>query len=510
MMRTLPYRLGLDGKPAAAAKDAEKLGALLAECRAKQRLDSPLFQLLDDIKPLQVSSDRTDVFRQEADYTLAKKAELAAARKRGPEAVAAVRTSLGRLDAVESGVLIDLLLSYSAVKDWQGMINLVAAMPETLRRTMLVQEQLGFALNRAGRGEEAEQVLTSLIAARGPSSETLGILGRVYKDRWEAADKAGEQFEAAALLDKAIDAYRRSFEADWRDHYPGINAVTLMELHDPPDPERNKLIPVVRYSVERRIAGTVPDYWDWATLVELAVLAKDEAGARSASGQALAAVREPWEPETTMGNLRLIREARVRRGEVALSAAVIAGSITRCRTSSNSTVRPPASLRPNGMAMKQSGFGIIVLPTRRRDAHHRARGAQLYHAGGGTRHRVVAFFFAGGCGPCRLCSVLAARITVDIADERGHRTLRVIVVPGPEVLRRTEFRRHLHLMHLDRHDLRLAAVALLDHLARFMPAVAALEVGRRQQDDTEGSRCDLREDLFDHWVPAGIGPSPPR
>ena len=334
MLRTLPYRLGLDGKPAAAAKDAKKLGALLAECRANQHLDSPLFQLLGDIKPLQVPSDRTDVFRQEADYAAAKKAELAAARKRGPEAVAAVRTSLGRLDAVASGVLIDLLLSYRAVKDWQGMIDLVAAMPETLRRTVLVQEQLGFALNRAGRGEEAEQVLTSLIAQRGPSSETLGILGRVYKDRWEAADKAGEQFEAAALLDKAIDAYRRGFEADWRDHYPGINAVTLMELHDPPDTEREKLIPVVRYSVERRIAGTMPDYWDWATLVELAVLAKDEAGARSAIGQALAAVREPWEPETTMRNLRLIREARVRRGEAVPWADAIEAALQRRATRS--------------------------------------------------------------------------------------------------------------------------------------------------------------------------------
>jgi hypothetical protein len=212
-------------------------------------------------------------------------------------------------------VLIDLLLSYRAVRDWQGMIDLVAAMPETLRRTVVAQEQLGFALNRAGHGDEAEQVLTDLIAARGPSSETLGILGRVYKDRWEAAAKGGEQFEAAALLEKAIAAYRRGFEADWRDHYPGINAVTLMELRDPPDAEREKLIPVVRYSVERRIAGTKPDYWDWATLVELAVLAENEADAKKAVGQALAAVREPFEPETTARNLRLIREARARRGE---------------------------------------------------------------------------------------------------------------------------------------------------------------------------------------------------
>ena len=94
MLRTLPYRLGPDGKPTDAAEDAERLGALLAECRANQHQDSPLFQLLGGIKPLEVPSDRTDVFRQEANYAAAKKAELAAARKRGPEAVTAVRGSL--------------------------------------------------------------------------------------------------------------------------------------------------------------------------------------------------------------------------------------------------------------------------------------------------------------------------------------------------------------------------------------------------------------------------------
>ena len=329
MLRTLPYRLGPDGKPTHAAEDAQKLGRLIQECRTNRHQDSPLFQLLDGIRPLEVPSDRTDVFRQEADYAAAKRTELAGARKRGREAVAAVRGSLGPLDAVEFGVLIDLLLSYRAVKDWPGMIDLVAAMPETLRRTVLVQEQLGFALNRAGRGDEAEQVLTNLITLRGPSSETLGILGRVYKDRWEAADKAGEQFAAVALMDKAIDAYRRGFETDWRDHYPGINAVTLMELHDPPDPERLKLIPVVRYSVERRIAGSKPDYWDWATMLELAVLAKDEAAAGKALGQALAVIRETWEPETTVRNLRLIREARDRRGDAVPWAEAIETALLR-------------------------------------------------------------------------------------------------------------------------------------------------------------------------------------
>jgi hypothetical protein len=59
----------------------------------------------------------------------------------------------------------------------------------------------------------------------------------------------------------------------------------------------------------------MPDYWDYATLLELAVLAKDEAQAFDYTAKALAEVREIWEPETTIRNLRLIREAREGREE---------------------------------------------------------------------------------------------------------------------------------------------------------------------------------------------------
>jgi hypothetical protein len=45
------------------------------------------------------------------------------------------------------------------------------------------------------------------------------------------------------------------------------------------------------------------------------VLGKDETGAMAALDDALALVRESWEPETTARNLRLVREARERRSE---------------------------------------------------------------------------------------------------------------------------------------------------------------------------------------------------
>src|SRR6266576_7349223 len=159
------------------------------------------------------------------------------------------------------------------------MVALVQKMSAPLAATVMVQEQLALALNRAGRGEGAERILLDLIERRGPSSETCGILGRIYKDRWEAAMKSGDTLLARGLLERAIAAYLRGFEADWRDAYPGINAVTLMELREPPDPRREKLFPVVSYAVERRIAAGKPDYWDYATRVELAVLANDEQAA---------------------------------------------------------------------------------------------------------------------------------------------------------------------------------------------------------------------------------------
>jgi hypothetical protein len=312
LLRALPYKLDVGGKPKNTALGQEAIAGRLREAR-ELATDSPVYQLVEGFPDIQRL--KTDIFRDRVNYRAETKARLAVARKQGSGAVRALEASLGNMADQEAGVVIDLYLSYRAVKGWKEMIALVPKMAPPLARSVMVQEQLGLALNRDGRGEEAEQVLLGVIEKQGPSSETYGILGRVYKDSWEAAHKAEERALAEALLDKAIDAYLRGFEADWRDAYPGINAVTLMELKDPPDSRGQHLIPVVTYAVERRIAAGKPDYWDFATQLELAVLGRQQAQASGALGRALAAVREKWEPETTARNLRLIRESRQRRGE---------------------------------------------------------------------------------------------------------------------------------------------------------------------------------------------------
>ncbi len=311
--RVLPYTLDAGGRPAEPDRDRSAITKALRAAR-DAATDSPVFQLLDELPTPQIDRLKTDVFREQAAYSAGAKARLRDARGAGPEALRALERDLGPLPDVEAGVLVDLLLSYRAVRAYADMIRLVEAMPRPVAQTALVREQYAFALNRDHRDEQAEAILEDLIEQRGASSETYGLLGRVYKDRW-AAEKEGSAIRARGLLRQAIDAYRSGFEADWRDAYPGVNAVTLMEILEPGGEEQQRLIPVVRYAVDRRIAGGRPDYWDQATLIELSVLARDEAAALEATGDALALVREPWEPESTANNLGLIREARAAHGE---------------------------------------------------------------------------------------------------------------------------------------------------------------------------------------------------
>jgi len=224
---------------------------------------------------------------------------------------------------VEAGTVVDLMLTYRALEGWDGMIALHDDMPEALRRQILVREQLAFAYNRragahhsAADRAEALRILTDVESQQGPSPETCGLIGRIHKDNWTDAVKAGDRIAAIGHLKKAVDAYVRGFMADQRDFYPGINAVTLLDIKgDEASLElADRLLPVVRFAVEQRLAATTPDYWDHATMLELAVLADDPERAVEHLADALAAIRETWEAGTTANNLAMIVQARTARG----------------------------------------------------------------------------------------------------------------------------------------------------------------------------------------------------
>jgi tetratricopeptide (TPR) repeat protein len=315
-LRTMHYAIDDLGNPVAERLEGSRtrLTDLLRAARSGPK-DSLLYQLLDYSPAPLLDHEKTDVFRDRVAYSAVMKTKLRAARSKGVEAIREVEQELGDFASAEAGVLVDMMLSYRARSAWKEMIALIERFPAPLGESVMAREQLALALNRDNQRERAVRLLLELIERRGPSSETNAILGRVYKDEWEDAKKGGDGALARGLLDQAIEAYLHGFEADWRDAYPGINAVTLMEMREPPDPRRLELLPMVRYAVARRIAKGKPDYWDRATMLELAVLASDRDAAFSALDDALACVREKWEPETTARSIRSISDSREHRGE---------------------------------------------------------------------------------------------------------------------------------------------------------------------------------------------------
>ena len=311
LLRPLIYRLNSVGRPEGVEAFRQSLVERLR--RSAESVDSPVFQLIDPVAREEAGSENAARFRNSIQYSADFRRRLAEARVDGIQALRELEQELGSIESTKSDLALDLFRAYRSVAAWPEMNALAEKFPIELRNTPHVLEQWAMALNRVGEGRRAEAMLRGLLERLGPSSETFGLLGRVYKDRWQAALDRGDAPAAQQALDQATECYLRGFETDWRDAYPGINALTLMELQEPPDPHRTKLLAVVRYAVERRMATRKPDYWDNATWLEIAVLDSDEAAANAALTAVLASVREVWEPETTLRNLRLIRAARERR-----------------------------------------------------------------------------------------------------------------------------------------------------------------------------------------------------
>ena len=273
--------------------------------------------MLDYMPRHEVDHTKTDTFRDRFNYSKQFKDRLANALQQGEQAVkeTVADPAFKNLHDLETGVIVDMFLTLRDVKAHKEMIDLYQRMPEPLQRARIVREQYGFALNREGRAQDATAVLKAVIEEFGPSSETNGLLGRVYKDQWDNAKKTGAgALQVRGLLKLAAETYLAGFQADWRDAYPGVNAVTLMELMDTPPPIQAEILPVVRFSAAQK-AKASGDYWDYATLMELAVLARDENAAMEHAEVALTKAQFGWHLETTERQLRLIRETRAARGE---------------------------------------------------------------------------------------------------------------------------------------------------------------------------------------------------
>lgn len=320
-LRGMPYDYNSNTHLTNLKKNIEGLTNQLLNAKIEKNTDSPVYQLVDGISfQNSVAHQKTDIFRDKVKYNTEIKKQLAKAVKTEGEKEEKIKALDKVVETIvpeneETGVLIDVMLSYRAIGVIDKMIDFVYAMPSHVQQTVMVQEQLGFALNRNKQHDEAIEVLEKVIKENGPSSETYGILGRVYKDLFDTARISNNELLAESFLDKSLEAYLKGFEADWRDAYPGINALTLLELKG--ERERIKQIaPVVEFAVLRKLETKQPDYWDYATLLELAVIDNNENKAKEHLVKAISCpIEGNWMFDTTLKNLNLILIYRAKKNE---------------------------------------------------------------------------------------------------------------------------------------------------------------------------------------------------
>jgi hypothetical protein len=208
-----------------------------------------------------------------------------------------------------------LLISARAVSDWQTMVNICTLAntvaqrdgSEPLTATPAFAQQYAMALNRLGDSWLAESVIAQSIGRHGADSESQGILGRIYKDRW-LNDHRGDG-AASGFLVMALNAYWGGVERNALEIYPAINTLTLLRCAGLPSHRLERFAEHIFDLATQRTMSPEADYFDFATVVELhAAMDQIDAATQSAT-EAVKHARAPWELETTASNLMLLEYA---------------------------------------------------------------------------------------------------------------------------------------------------------------------------------------------------------
>jgi len=334
LVRAVGYQLK-KGKLTKAA--AQKLKSQLAKrlwdaISGATTHDSPLFQLIPKFPGIDLPDEVTETFKDRIRQAEEFREMLSSARaqplREEREALLKIRRDLGDLKTVQRSLLIELMSSFRDAEAFEELVELYNSFPGPLKEYVIVKQQFALALNRRNQSDDRERalrILNELLKNRGPDSETLGVKGRIHKDTYKEATQAG-RITAAAALDDAIEAYTKGFEADPRDYYPGVNAINLLIQKGDAESLKKveRLLPLVSFAVERRGGASSGDYWDLATDLELACIGEDWATANRILPKAILAATDSFKTATTLGNLRLLKQARERRGrEVAELDAIL-------------------------------------------------------------------------------------------------------------------------------------------------------------------------------------------
>jgi class 3 adenylate cyclase/tetratricopeptide (TPR) repeat protein len=185
------------------------------------------------------------------------------------------------------------LLAYDVIREGLGI------WPADIRFRQLQ----GLGLARSGATERANAILEKLRSEGQTDEETLGMLGRTFKD---LASSAATQSEREKFLKRAAEAYAEAYRTTGG-YWSGINAATMTFLIG--ENERAcELARKVREQCLKEIVNRGGDlYWELAALGEAALICRDFAGAQGWYARAAESAKNRYgDLQSSRRNARLI------------------------------------------------------------------------------------------------------------------------------------------------------------------------------------------------------------
>ncbi|MED3876265.1 TRAFs-binding domain-containing protein [Lysinibacillus capsici] len=313
-LRALSYSLNEDGE--LSDLDAQQLikniQEKLNDSSDKAFVDSPIFQLIPELEGFKLSDEQLKSFKNRAKKIEQKKQEINIAKKMdgGKELLLKIEESISPIETANSDLLFELFIAYRDIKAWDEMIALEARMNEEMKESKLILEQFALALNRrksTGDVQKAEEILKHTLTLYGENAETCGILGRIYKDKYDEQLQTGNNSLVNVYLDKAINAYRKGFQVDPREYYPGINAAMLLFMKNDEDSQKelDSILEVIKFILNRNDDKS-KDCWEVATLLQIYCMLKDWDNANKYKTLLMSQIEFSWMNETIINDLKRI------------------------------------------------------------------------------------------------------------------------------------------------------------------------------------------------------------
>ncbi|XP_053168955.1 mitogen-activated protein kinase kinase kinase 15 isoform X2 [Hemicordylus capensis] len=227
--------------------------------------------------------------------------------------LARIKLRMDNTEVLTSDIVINLLLSYRDIQDYDAMVKLVETL-EMLPTCDLADQQnikfhYAFALNRrnnAGdRGKALQVMLQVLQICDHPAPDMFCLCGRIYKDIFLDSD-----CKDTSSRDRAIEWYRKGFELQ-STLYSGINLAVLLIVAGQQFETSIELRKIgVRLNSLLGRKGSLEkmnNYWDVGQFFSVSMLASDVGKAVQAAERLFKLKPPIWYLKSLVQNLMLIQ-----------------------------------------------------------------------------------------------------------------------------------------------------------------------------------------------------------